>query len=472
MPMEKPCGRDRAFGRFAPPTGTWRGSRLSAACSRAVSAKGAPLGAGHHPREQRGRAASLSKMWIPDRGGSALVSQMVSKAALARIRIPLNRPSLAGRELAYIRDAVRRGQISGDGYYTRQASAWLEQYLGLPKILLTPSCTHALEMAFLLLSSRPGQEVICPSFTFPSTANAFVLRGLKPRFIDVRPDTLNLDETLLESRVSSATIAVIPVHYAGVPCEMDVIMEVARKKHLWVVEDAAQALGARFREKPAGTFGELNAFSFHETKNCICGEGGALAIRDAHYIKRAEIIRQKGTNREQFFRGEVDKYSWVDVGSSHVPSELQTAFLLAQLEKLEDIGRRRKRIHKTYERELALLEANGALRLPRFPSHCVPSYHLFYILLENLRQRNRVLEGLRRQGILATFHYFPLHLSAMGKRFGYRRGQFPVSERASERLVRLPMYNAMSVSEQARVVFEFQQPDEDGAWEGRNRIQG
>jgi dTDP-4-amino-4,6-dideoxygalactose transaminase len=231
------------------------------------------------------------------------------------MKIPLNRPSLAGKELTYIKDALRRGQISGDGYYTRQCS------LQAPRVLLTSSCTHALELAFLLANVKKGQEVICPSFTFSSTANAFVLRGLRPRFIDIRPDTLNLDESLLESLITPKTKAITPVHYAGVPCQMDVIMRVARKHRLLVVEDAAQALGASFRGRPVGTFGDLNAFSFHETKNCMCGEGGALVIRDTRYIARAEIIRQKGTNREQFFRGEVDKYSWVDVGSSFVPAE-------------------------------------------------------------------------------------------------------------------------------------------------------
>lgn len=368
------------------------------------------------------------------------------------IRIPLNRPAILGRELAYIRDALRRGQISGDGYYTRRASSVLERALGLPRVLLTPSCTHALEMAYLLLPARAGQNVICPSFTFPSTANAFVLRGLIPRFIDIRPDTLNLDERQLEDRVTSDTLAVTPVHYAGVPCEMDTILSVAKKKRLHVVEDAAQALGARYRGRQAGTFGELNAFSFHETKNCVCGEGGALAIRDAKYIRRAEIIRQKGTNREQFLRGEIDKYTWVDLGSSQVPSELQTAYLLAQLEKLDWIARRRRRIYEIYERALKPLEAKGTVCLPRIPAHCVSSYHLFYLLLPTPRWRDRVIAGLRRHGILATFHYFPLHLSAMGRRYGYRRGQFPVSEDVSARLLRLPMYNTLTRADQERVI--------------------
>jgi dTDP-4-amino-4,6-dideoxygalactose transaminase len=370
------------------------------------------------------------------------------------ITIPLNRPSLAGSELRYIGDALRRGQISGDGFYTRRCSAYLEHLLGVPRVLVTPSCTQALELAFLLLKSEPEQEVICPSFTFPSTANAFVLRGLKPKFIDIRPDTLNMDERLLEAAITRRTAAITPVHYAGVPCQMDVVMKVARRHRLAVVEDAAQALGARFRGRPAGTFGALNAFSFHETKNCMCGEGGALAITEARYIRRAEIIRQKGTNREQFYRGEIDKYSWVDWGSSYVPSELQTAYLMAQLEKLTVITRHRRHLYERYQAALAALEARGVLQLPVIPKDCESSYHLFHVLLATGRDRERVMTGLQRRGIYATFHFLPLHLSVMGRRFGYRRGDFPVTESVSQRLLRLPLYNSMTPAEQDRVIRE------------------
>ncbi len=366
--------------------------------------------------------------------------------------IPLNRPMMMGAELRYIRDAVRRGQISGDGHYTRKCSALLEHILDVPKVLLTSSCTHALELAFLLADLSKGQEVLCPSFTFSSTANAFVLRGLKPRFIDIRPDTLNLDETLLEGLITPKTAAIVPVHYAGVPCQMDVIMRVARKHRLLVIEDAAHALGAQFRGQPAGSFGALNAFSFHETKNCICGEGGALAITNRTYIPRAEIIRQKGTNREQFFRGEVDKYSWVDIGSSYIPSELQSAYLLAQLQHLESITTKRRTLHLRYLQAFSHYEKKGLLRLPRIPEGCTSAYHLFYILFENAAHSRRVMEGLKKKGILATFHYFPLHASAMGQRFGYRKGQCPLSENVSDRLLRIPFYTLMTSREQERVI--------------------
>ena len=377
---------------------------------------------------------------------------MVLRKPPHQIKIPLNRPSLVGSELLYIGDALRRGQISGDGYYTRHCSTSFEDFLNVPRVLLTPSCTHALEMAFMLLPVRAGQEVICPSFTFPSTANAFVLRGLKPRFIDIRPDTLNIDERQLESLINRRTAAIVPVHYAGVPCRMDVIMKVARAHHLPVVEDAAQALGARFRGRLAGTFGALNAFSFHETKNCMCGEGGALAITQKRFVQRAEIIRQKGTNREAFYRGQTNKYSWVDEGSSYVPSELQSAFLMAQLEKMAVINKRRRRLYEYYRTALGPLEARGDLHLPVIPSDCESSYHLFHVLFESSRQRNRVMTGMQRRGIYATFHYLPLHSSPMGQHFGYRRGACPVTESVGERLLRLPLYNTLTAKQQDQVL--------------------
>jgi len=377
---------------------------------------------------------------------------MTSRPFPPKVSIPLNRPALVGNELLYIGDALRRGQISGDGHYTRRASATLENLLGVSHVLLTPSCTHALELAFLLLPFKPGQEVLCPSFTFPSTANAFVLRGLRPRFIDIRPDTLNLDEGLLEKAVTKRTVAITPVHYAGVPCQMDVIMRVARKYHLAVIEDAAQALGAKFQGRMAGSFGAMSAFSFHETKNCNCGEGGALVLRDRRFIRRAEIIRQKGTNREQYFRGEVAKYSWVDIGSSYIPSELQSAYLQGQLEHLNAITRKRRALHERYTRALAPLESQGYLRTPRIPKDCDSAYHLFYILLNNAAESRRVRLFFQKRGILSAFHYFPLHLSAMGKKYGYRAGDCPVTESVSERLLRLPFYSTMTFREQTAVI--------------------
>lgn len=368
------------------------------------------------------------------------------------IKIPFNRPSTQGREIQYIRDAIRRGHLSGDGYYTHRCHERLEHLLGVPDVLLTPSCTHALEMAFLLADLHPGDEVILPTFTFTSTANAFILRGAIPRFLDSRSDTLNMNDRLLESALTPRTRAILPVHYGGVPCQMDVIMRFARKHQLYVIEDSAQALGATFKGKPAGTFGHLNAISFHETKNCMCGEGGALVIRDREFMARAHILRQKGTNRDQFLKGRVDKYSWVDIGSSYVPSELQSAYLLAQLEHVDRIHRRRKRLFEEYVKDLNPFEKRGQIQLPIIPSGCISSYHLFYVIFESEKERERVRRGLLSKGILAVTHYFPLHLSKMGRRYGYRQGQFPVAEQTSERLLRLPFYNNMTSKEQEKVL--------------------
>jgi len=368
------------------------------------------------------------------------------------MRIPLNRPAVLGKEWAYIRDAVKRGHLSGDGHYTAQVSTLLEKQLRLPRVLLTSSCTHALELAFLLLDLPRGGEVLCPSFTFSSTVNAFLLRGLKPRFVDIRPDTLNMDESQLDAEATSRTRAVVPVHYAGVPCDMKTMMAFAKRKRLAMVEDAAQALGATCEGKPAGSFGVLNAFSFHETKNCSCGEGGALAIRDPKLIERAEILRQKGTNRAQFYRGEVDKYTWTDLGSSFVPSELQSAYLLAQLEKQTVILKRRRALYEQYQDALAPLATRGILQLPVIPRNTQSSYHLFHIILQNPAERDRLMGRLKAQGILATFHYWPLHLSPMGRRLGYRKGDFPITEKMASCLLRLPFYTVMTSAEQRRVI--------------------
>lgn len=357
-----------------------------------------------------------------------------------------------GNELDYIADAVRSGQISGDARYTRKCHALLEESLGILKALLTTSCTHALEMAALLLDIAPGDEVIVPSFTFVSTVNAFVLRGAKPVFIDIRPDTLNLDETLLERLITPKTRAVVPVHYAGVGCEMDAIMEIATRHKLAVVEDNAHGLFGSYRGRPLGTFGALATQSFHETKNFTCGEGGALLINDPALVERAEIIREKGTNRSRFFRGMVDKYTWVDIGSSYLLSDVLAAYLYAQLEARDEIQRRRGRIWERYCDALSEWAAEHEVRLPFVPEYCRQPYHMFYILLPSLAVRQRLISHLRAAGILAVFHYLPLHLSDMGRRFGGQAGDCPVTEDISDRLLRLPLYNDLTEAEQTRVI--------------------
>ncbi len=369
------------------------------------------------------------------------------------MKVPFNKPHLSGRELRYISDAVgRRAHLSGDGFYTNRCAQWLAQRLDCPKTLLVSSGTHALELAFMLLNIGPGDEVLLPSFTFPSTANAVVLRGAKPVFVDIRPDTLNIDERELEPLLTRRTKAVVVVHYAGVPCQMDVIQRVARQARIALVEDAAQALGSQFCGKAAGSFGLESAFSFHETKNWHCGEGGALAINSLRLIERAEIIRQKGTNRSAYNRGEVSRYSWVDIGSSYVPSELQAAYLWAQLERFEHILARRKRLYQRYAAALEPQEGRGRLRLPRIPADCVSNYHSFYVLFESVRARNRALDMCSRCGINAVTHYYPLHLSKMGKQYGCRAGSLPVTESVHERLLRLPLYNDMTRNAQDAVI--------------------
>ena len=366
--------------------------------------------------------------------------------------IPFNRPSLVGNELAYIADVIRAGHASGDGDYTRKCHALLEQTLGVPKVLLTTSCTHALEMAALLLDIQPGDEVIVPSFTFVSTVNAFVLRGARPVFIDIRPDTLDLDESQLERLISPRTKAIVPVHYAGVGCEMDVILEIAERYGVAVVEDNAHGLFGKHKGKYLGTFGCLATQSFHETKNFTCGEGGALLINDPQYIERAEIIREKGTNRSRFFRGQVDKYTWVDIGSSYLPSDLLAAFLYAQLEAREQIQSKRRAIWERYNEQLLAWSASNDARLPVVPSHCQQSYHMFYVILPSLEARQRLIAHLKAQGVLAVFHYLPLHLSSMGRQWGYQSGDCPVTEMVSDRLLRLPFYNDFTGREQQFVV--------------------
>lgn len=368
------------------------------------------------------------------------------------IRVDFNRPILAGRELEYIRQAVANGHLSGDGPFTKKCHAYLEGQLGVAKALLTTSCTHALEMAALLLDIQPGDEVILPDFTFVSTVNAFVLRGAKPVFVDVRVDTLNLDETKLEEAVTSKTKAIVPVHYAGVGCEMDAIMEIASRRKIAVVEDNAHGLFGIYKGRYLGTFGALATQSFHETKNFTCGEGGALLVNDVALVERAEIIREKGTNRSRFFRGQVDKYTWVDIGSSYLPSDLLAAFLYAQFEERERIQSHRKRVWEMYHAGLREWADSNGVRLPIVPDHCGQTYHMFYLLMPTLDLRQKFIRYLRERGIYAVFHYLPLHLSEMGRSFGGRVGDCPVTERVSDQLVRLPFHNGLSASDQEQVL--------------------
>ena len=368
------------------------------------------------------------------------------------IRIPFNRPFATGDELDYIRAAIAAPKFSGDGSFTAQCHLLLEQSLGIQKALLTTSCTHALEMAALLLNIGPGDEVIVPSFAFPSAANAFVLRGAKPVFVDIRADTLNVDEGKIEQRITARTKAIFLVHYAGVGCEMDTIMAIARQHSVAVVEDNAHGLYGRYRGRYLGTLGQLATLSFHETKNFTCGEGGALLINDARFNERAEILREKGTDRSRFFRGEIDRYTWVDVGSSYLPADLLAAFLRAQLEHRDQIQSMRRQIWEIYARELASwAEANG-VRLPIVPAECEQSYHMFYVIMPSFESRQALISHLAAFGIPAVFHYLPLHLSPMGLRFGGRQGDCPVTEDLADRLLRLPFFTGMSTSEQSQVI--------------------
>ncbi len=367
-------------------------------------------------------------------------------------KIPFNLATLQGNELLYMSQTLTNGRISGDGEFTRKCHALLEQSVGVPKALLTTSCTHALEMSALLLDLKPGDEVIVPAFTFVSTVNAFILRGVHPVFVDVREDTLNLNEDLLEDFITPATKAIMPVHYAGVGCEMDAISEIARRHNLAIVEDNAHGLFGKYKGKNLGTFGCMAAQSFHETKNITCGEGGALLINDLQYADRAEIIREKGTNRSRFFRGQVDKYTWVDTGSSYLPSEILAAFLLAQLEARNEIQASRQRIWNYYYDRLQNWADDNHVRLPIVPEYCEQPYHMFYLLLPNLTLRQAFIAHLKARGIASVFHYLPLHLSPMGQQFGGKPGDCPVTEDVSDRLVRLPFYNTLSEAEQQMVV--------------------
>ncbi len=366
--------------------------------------------------------------------------------------IPFNRPTIVGRELHYISQVLHSRHVAGDGEFTKKCHALLERVLNVPKVLLTTSCTDALEMAALLLDIQPGDEVIVPSFTFVSTANAFVLRGARAVFADIRGDTLNIDEALLPRLITSRTKAIVPVHYAGVGCEMDLICATAARHGISVVEDNAHGLFGRYKGRFLGTFGALAAQSFHETKNVTCGEGGALIINDVRYIDRAEIIRDKGTNRSRFFRGQVDKYTWVDVGSSYLPSDIIAAFLYAQLEARDEIQARRKEIWDFYYRHLSDWAGEVEVRLPCVPSECEHTYHMFYMVTPTAEFRSRLIDHLKADGISSVFHYLPLHLSPMGRSLGGREGDCPVTESVSERLLRLPFYSDLAEPDLARIV--------------------
>jgi dTDP-4-amino-4,6-dideoxygalactose transaminase len=373
-----------------------------------------------------------------------------ASARQADVAIPFNRPFISGRELEYIQQAIARGQISGDGVFTKRCQKLLEETVGCKRALLTTSCTDALEMAALLLEIQPGDEVIVPSFTFVSTVNAFVLRGAIPRFIDIRPDTLNLDQDQIQKLAGPKTKAIVVVHYAGVGCDMPAIMQTAAAHQVAVVEDNAHGLFGSYQGRPLGTFGSLATLSFHETKNISCGEGGALLINDSKFVERAEILREKGTDRSRFYRGQVDKYTWVDVGSSFLPSDLLAAFLCAQLEARDDIQERRRRIWTMYAEHLAAWAASNSVQLPIVPPGCEQSYHMFYMLTPSAEDRDRLIAHLKNEGILSVFHYVPLHLSAMGRHAP--PANCPVTESVSSRLIRLPFYNALTEQDQLRVI--------------------
>lgn len=368
------------------------------------------------------------------------------------MKIPFNKPFTLGDELKNIEAAVRDGHLAGDGRFTRLCHQWLERNLGTRKALLTHSCTGALEMAAILCDLKPGDEVIMPSFTFVSTANAFVLRGAVPVFVDIRPDTLNLDEKLVAAAVTARTRAIVPVHYAGIACEMDALMALAANRGLVVVEDAAQGILAQYQGRKLGAIGHLGCLSFHETKNVISGEGGALLVNDERFLARAEIIREKGTNRAQFFRGEVDKYSWVDIGSSYLPSELVGAFLWAQLEHAGEINAERLKLCAAYREALAPLASRGALALPQpLPAGISGNGHLFYILLRDLETRTRLIAHLKALGIYPVFHYVPLHSSPAGRKFGRAAGAMTVTDSVADRLLRLPLYHGLTVKQAAGI---------------------
>ncbi|MBQ8305154.1 MAG: dTDP-4-amino-4,6-dideoxygalactose transaminase [Blautia sp.] len=365
--------------------------------------------------------------------------------------IDFNRPAFTGREMEYIKDAVDRGMLCGDGLYTRKCSAWLQEHFHVKHAIMTTSCTHALEMAAYLVDIQPGDEVIMPSYTFVSTADAFVLRGARIVFIDIRPDTMNMDEQLIEQAITPRTRAIVPVHYAGVACEMDTIMDIASRHNLKVVEDAAQGVNAWYKGRALGTIGDLGCYSFHETKNYTMGEGGALTFQNEEYLERAEILREKGTDRSKFFRGQVDKYRWIDYGSSYLPSELNTAYLYAQLEAAGQIDQKRREIYNFYHEALKPLADAGKIERPVIPADCVDNCHMYFIRVRNLDVRTRLIRYLRERDICSVFHYVPLHSSPAGQKFGTFSGEDRYTTSLSERLLRLPMFYNLPMEDAAKV---------------------
>lgn len=366
--------------------------------------------------------------------------------------ITFNRPPYVGREMEYIKEAITANKICGDGEFTQKCNAWIENQTGAAKALLTTSCTHATEMAAILSDIQPGDEVIMPSYTFVSTADAFVLRGAKAVFVDIRPDTMNIDETLIEDAITSKTKAIVPVHYAGVACEMDTIMDIAKRYNLYVIEDAAQGVTSKYKGRDLGSIGDFGCYSFHETKNYSMGEGGALLIRDPENIERAEIIREKGTNRSKFFRGQIDKYTWVDAGSSYLPSELNAAYLWAQLEAAEKIFADRMKTWNIYYQAFSTLADQGRIELPVIPEGCEHNAHMFYMKTKDLEERTALIDALKKDDIYAVFHYIPLHSAPAGIKFGRFHGEDKYTTKESERLVRLPLYYGMTDEERNYVI--------------------
>jgi dTDP-4-amino-4,6-dideoxygalactose transaminase len=362
--------------------------------------------------------------------------------------IPFNKIYLTGSELSYIQVSHEVGNLSGDGAFTHKACAWLENKTNTKKALITHSCTAALEMAAILANIQPGDEIIMPSYTFVSTANAFVLRGGVPVFVDIRPDTLNIDETLIEAAITPRTKAIVPVHYAGVGCEMDTILAIAKKYNLMVIEDAAQGVMSTYKGRALGAIGDMGAYSFHETKNIISGEGGAILVNQEALVSRAEIVREKGTNRSQFYRGQVDKYTWQDVGSSYLPGEDVAAFLFAQLEHAEDITQKRMKIWNTYHQALGALEQKGVLRRPIIPDECQHNAHMYYILLESLSYRSELIKRFKQQDIHPTFHYIPLHNAPAGEKYARAHGELSTTVRVSDTLLRLPLWVGLESCQQ------------------------
>lgn len=378
---------------------------------------------------------------------------------MADIRIPFNKPPYTGKEIAYITEAVEKNRkICGDGPFTRKCDAWFEERTGTAKSLLTTSCTHATELAALLCDIEPGDEVIMPSYTFVSTANAFVLRGAVPVFVDVRPDTMNIDETLIEAAVTEKTKAIVPVHYAGVACEMDTIMDIAARHKLYVIEDAAQGVLSTYKGRALGAIGDFGCYSFHETKNYSMGEGGALLIKDSAFAEDAEILREKGTNRAKYYRGQVDKYTWINLGSSYLPGEMNAAYLWAQLEIADQINEKRLALYRQYDEQMKPLAERGLIELPVIPEGCVNNGHMYYIKVKDIEERTELIKFLEKHGIMAVFHYIPLHTAPAGKRFGRFFGEDRYTTKESERLLRLPMYYELTpdeVTEITGVVKEF-----------------